>query len=228
MHADHERYETASNAPRAIPEGRCRAVRAWGQDDIRANPGNGFPLMPHNRRRSPIRLLALGAETLECRSLLSGTAIGHQDVEIQVPSAYISQESSQLDVTLARTQPSGARRLQGLDHGRLLGHRRPGYLGTAIHTRQHRRHLPGGPFNRDRCDSHQLERGQSRRCADRTRREVVDTAGEGVQYDRLPREQRKCHSPFDRRCAASSRRNRHHFQQANGPGDGAEYPQLRD
>ncbi len=51
--------------------------------------------------------LRTGAEALECRSLLSGTVPGHQDVEIQVPSAYISQQSSQLDVTLARTSRSG-------------------------------------------------------------------------------------------------------------------------
>jgi hypothetical protein len=44
---------------------------------------------------------------LERRSLLSTSAPGHQDVEIQVPSAYISQQSSQLDVTLVRTDRSG-------------------------------------------------------------------------------------------------------------------------
>jgi hypothetical protein len=63
--------------------------------------------MLHNRHSSRVRVFALSTEVLECRSLLSGTAPGHQDVEIQVPSAYISQQSSQLDVTLARTQPSG-------------------------------------------------------------------------------------------------------------------------
>jgi hypothetical protein len=63
--------------------------------------------MLHKRRSSRARIFALGAEVLECRSLLSGTAPGHQDVEIQVPSAYISQQSSEIDVTLARTQPSG-------------------------------------------------------------------------------------------------------------------------
>jgi hypothetical protein len=63
--------------------------------------------MPHNPRISPRRRITLEAELLERRSLLSGTAPGHQDVAIQVPSAYISQQSSQLDVTLVRTTPSG-------------------------------------------------------------------------------------------------------------------------
>jgi hypothetical protein len=63
--------------------------------------------MSHNRRRSSGRRLALGAEMLEHRTLLSASAPGHQDVVIQVPSAYISQQSSQLDVTLMRTYPSG-------------------------------------------------------------------------------------------------------------------------
>jgi hypothetical protein len=63
--------------------------------------------MLHNHRKSQCRPFAPGAESLEHRSLLSGTAPGHQDVEIQVPSAYISQQSSAIDVTLARTQPSG-------------------------------------------------------------------------------------------------------------------------
>ena len=38
---------------------------------------------------------------------MSTTAIGHQVVSIEVPSPYISQLSSQLDVTLVRTTPSG-------------------------------------------------------------------------------------------------------------------------
>lgn len=63
--------------------------------------------MSHNRRRPAGRRLALGAEMLEHRTLLSASAPGHQDVVIQVPSAYISQQSSQLDVTLVRTHPSG-------------------------------------------------------------------------------------------------------------------------
>jgi hypothetical protein len=62
--------------------------------------------MSHNRHRSSGRRPALCAEMLERRSLLSTSAPGHQDVEIQVPSAYISQQSSQLDVTLVRTDRS--------------------------------------------------------------------------------------------------------------------------
>ncbi len=63
--------------------------------------------MPHSPRNSPRQRITLGAELLERRTLLSGTAPGHQDIAIQVPSAYISQQSSQLDVTLVRTTPSG-------------------------------------------------------------------------------------------------------------------------
>jgi hypothetical protein len=63
--------------------------------------------MPHKPRILPSRRITLSAERLESRSNLSGTAPGHQDVAIEVPSAYISQQSSQLDVTLVRTTPSG-------------------------------------------------------------------------------------------------------------------------
>jgi hypothetical protein len=63
--------------------------------------------MPPNSHISSRQRITLGAEQLERRSLLSGVAPGHQDVAIQVPSAYISQQSSQLDVTLVRTKPSG-------------------------------------------------------------------------------------------------------------------------
>jgi hypothetical protein len=65
--------------------------------------------MPHDPRSStrPRRRLVLDALPLEPRALLSGTATGHQVVSIQVPSAYISQQSSQLDVTLVRTTASG-------------------------------------------------------------------------------------------------------------------------
>jgi hypothetical protein len=63
--------------------------------------------MSHNRLRSSGRRFALGAEKLEHRTLLSASAPGHQDVVIQLPSAYISQQSSELDVTLMRTYPSG-------------------------------------------------------------------------------------------------------------------------
>jgi hypothetical protein len=65
--------------------------------------------MPHKPRISPRWRITLGAELLERRSLLSGTAPSHQNVAIQVPSAYISQQSSQLVVTLVRTTPSGHR-----------------------------------------------------------------------------------------------------------------------
>ena len=50
---------------------------------------------------------------LERRSLLSGTATGHQDIEVQVPSAYVSQQSSQLDVTLRRTDAAGRNDAKG-------------------------------------------------------------------------------------------------------------------
>jgi hypothetical protein len=55
------------------------------------------------------RRIALFAETLESRTLLSAT--GRQNVALEVPSAYISQQSSQLDVTLVRPLASARRSL---------------------------------------------------------------------------------------------------------------------
>jgi hypothetical protein len=55
------------------------------------------------------RRIALFAETLESRTLLSAT--GRQNVALEVPSAYISQQSSQLDVTLVRAMASARRSL---------------------------------------------------------------------------------------------------------------------
>ena len=69
--------------------------------------------MPHNLRNSPRLRITLGAEVLERRSLLSGTGPGHPSVAIRVPSAYISQQSSHLDVTLVRTTPSGRGNAKG-------------------------------------------------------------------------------------------------------------------
>lgn len=69
--------------------------------------------MSHNRRHFSGRRLVVGAEMLEHRTLLSAAAPGHQDVVIQVPNAYVSQQSSQLDVTLMRTYPSGKSDAQG-------------------------------------------------------------------------------------------------------------------
>jgi hypothetical protein len=67
--------------------------------------------MPHGLRISTRvgRRIALFAETLESRTLLSAT--GRPDVAIDVPSAYISQQSSQLDVTLVRTAASARKSL---------------------------------------------------------------------------------------------------------------------
>ncbi len=109
MRADPNRCETisaisgtfrASDAERFVPGFRTKSGQTLGMDSL---------LMPHNPRILPRKRLTLWAEPLERRSLLSVTAPGHQDVAIQVPSAYISQQSSQLDVTLVRTTPSGHR-----------------------------------------------------------------------------------------------------------------------
>jgi len=55
------------------------------------------------------RRIALFAVTLESRTLLS--AAGKPDVAIEVPSAYISQQSSQIEVTLVRAAVSAGRSL---------------------------------------------------------------------------------------------------------------------
>jgi hypothetical protein len=55
------------------------------------------------------RRIALFAETLESRTLLSAT--GRLDVAFELPSAYISQQSSQLDVTLGRALVSARKSL---------------------------------------------------------------------------------------------------------------------
>jgi len=79
--------------------------------------------MPHDsrvlstlRRRVPLRL-----EPLEHRTLLNGSSgadlakssSGVQDVTIQVPSPYVSQQASALDVTLVRTTASGGSHVRG-------------------------------------------------------------------------------------------------------------------
>ena len=56
---------------------------------------------------------------------------------------------------------------------------------------------------------------------------IVDAPGKGKHDDGLPGEQRERHPAFDHRRPASCRGHCHHFQQADGPGDGAEHPQLR-
>jgi len=65
--------------------------------------------MPHALRVSPKprRSIAPAAEPLERRTLLSGSPPGKETIAIQVPSAYISQHASQLDVTLVRTTAAG-------------------------------------------------------------------------------------------------------------------------
>src|SRR5262249_54397971 len=67
--------------------------------------------MPFGSRSSTRNALrsTLFAETLESRTLLSGT--NQPDLAIEVPSAYISQHSSQLEVTLMRTTASARKSL---------------------------------------------------------------------------------------------------------------------
>ena len=55
LRADGQRYETASPAHGRSPWAMS-SHPARRQDDTRVNPGNGFPLMSHNRRRLPRRL----------------------------------------------------------------------------------------------------------------------------------------------------------------------------
>ena len=72
------------------------------------------PTVSNARRR-----ILLQAEPLEQRTLLSGSsasknATGVQVVAIQVPSAYVSQQADQLDVTLVRTVTGQGRGLGAL------------------------------------------------------------------------------------------------------------------
>jgi hypothetical protein len=92
---------------------------------------------PHlNRRRNR----APEAEALEQRSLLSAarSSMPPQKVAIQVPSAYISQQSGALDVTLVRSSPEGPHRMLGpltVDFSAEPGALPPGVAATAAAPR---------------------------------------------------------------------------------------------
>ena len=73
-------------------------------------------------RPSARRRISLQAEPLEHRTLLSGSSVGLQAVAIQVPSAYVSQQADQLDVTLVRSGAGG--------HSRDLGPVTVGFSAT--------------------------------------------------------------------------------------------------
>ena len=60
------------------------------------------------------RRVALDAEPLEHRTLLSGSS-ALQEVTIQVPGTYVSQQAEQLTVTLVRSGP-GAETGTWADH----------------------------------------------------------------------------------------------------------------
>jgi hypothetical protein len=90
--------------------------------------------MSHDSRVRSIarRRVSLEAERLEQRSLLSGSSSGGhvtrssaiEDVTIRVPSAYVSQQASNLEVTLVRTTGSGGRHVRGpltVDFSAMLG-----------------------------------------------------------------------------------------------------------
>ena len=80
----------------------------------RASFGNGFPtcgrIIDSSRAHGVAFLLQ--AEPLEHRTLLSGSSASQQ-VAIQVPSAYISQQADQLTVTLVRSGAAGDNRSLG-------------------------------------------------------------------------------------------------------------------
>ena len=143
--------------------------------------------MPHNRRISPRRQLALDAELLERRSLMSGTSPRHQDVEIQVPSAYISQHSSRLDVTLVRTAPSGRSETKGSITVNFSATSGPGQGVASASNAAEQQFTPvnesitlsGGPIDRDGRRSHQFWRGKPRARADSAHRNVLAATGEG-------------------------------------------------
>ena len=79
--------------------------------------------MPHHSRPSSTSRprVALQVEPLEQRTLLNGASTadaakssrGVQEVSIQVPSPYLSQQASVLPVTLVRTAASGHGRVRG-------------------------------------------------------------------------------------------------------------------
>jgi hypothetical protein len=79
--------------------------------------------MPHQSRRSSIsrQRVALQVESLEQRTLLNGASVGDptkslrgiQEVSIQVPSPYLSQQASVLPVTLVRAPAPGHGRVRG-------------------------------------------------------------------------------------------------------------------
>ncbi len=65
----------------------------------------------HGLGSSGVRRVSLQAELLEHRTLLSGSSAS-QEVTIQVPSSYVSQQAEQLTVTLVRSRVGGGARNQ--------------------------------------------------------------------------------------------------------------------
>jgi hypothetical protein len=66
----------------------------------------------HRLGSSGRRRISLHAEALEQRTLLSGSSAS-QEVAIQVPSTYVSQQADQLTVTLVRSRIGGGHRKLG-------------------------------------------------------------------------------------------------------------------
>ena len=118
------------------------------------------------------RRIALLAETLEGRTLLSAT--GRGIVAIEVPSA-LHQPAVEPTGRDSRT-PAGHG--SELAHSQILGNERltdrqqcgAQCYGTAVYSRESVRHLPGGPDDRERCRSDQFRSGESRIGADPARR----------------------------------------------------------
>jgi hypothetical protein len=102
---------------------RCESSHQGRFVFLRVSPDLFWEWIPDMRPYRPIsssagRRVSAQAESLELRTLLSGSSAskiptGVQAVSIQVPSAYVSQQAHQFDVTLVRTTAAGLNRNLG-------------------------------------------------------------------------------------------------------------------
>ena len=115
--------------------------------------------------RSAHRPISPRTEALEERTLLSGSSSSvAQAIAIQVPSAYVSQQSDQFDVTLVRTAAGGRSRGLGsltVDFAATYGSLPAGSQPAAdvapatVHARQSVGHVSGRSEKRDGCGKDQ-------------------------------------------------------------------------